>query len=105
MTFYDLENLGALAVFDASGISLFDFTGPQLFDGPLNAPSFLLGSFGLTDALTGAPVTLTIGTPGSINPLPGTGDIPEPASWAMLIAGFGLVGAIARRRRSAVVMA
>jgi hypothetical protein len=25
--------------------------------------------------------------------------IPEPASWAMLIAGFGLVGAAARRRR------
>jgi hypothetical protein len=33
---------------------------------------------------------------------PGTGPdapIPEPASWAMLIAGFGLVGAAARRRR------
>jgi hypothetical protein len=25
--------------------------------------------------------------------------VPEPASWAMLIAGFGLVGAMARRRR------
>lgn len=25
--------------------------------------------------------------------------IPEPANWAMLIAGFGLVGAMARRRR------
>lgn len=25
--------------------------------------------------------------------------IPEPASWAMLIAGFGLTGAMARRRR------
>jgi hypothetical protein len=27
--------------------------------------------------------------------------VPEPASWAMLIAGFGLVGAVARRRRAA----
>ncbi|WP_439545908.1 PEPxxWA-CTERM sorting domain-containing protein [Sandarakinorhabdus sp.] len=27
------------------------------------------------------------------------GAIPEPASWAMLIAGFGLTGAMARRRR------
>ena len=26
--------------------------------------------------------------------------VPEPASWAMLIAGFGLVGAAARRRRT-----
>jgi hypothetical protein len=25
--------------------------------------------------------------------------VPEPASWAMMIAGFGLVGAVARRRR------
>ena len=30
------------------------------------------------------------------------GAVPEPASWAMLIAGFGLVGAVARRRRTAV---
>ena len=29
------------------------------------------------------------------------GAIPEPASWAMLIAGFGLVGAAQRRRRPA----
>jgi hypothetical protein len=29
------------------------------------------------------------------------GVIPEPAAWAMLIAGFGLVGVVARRRRVA----
>jgi hypothetical protein len=29
---------------------------------------------------------------------PGTGPIPEPASWAMMIAGFGLAGAAMRRR-------
>ena len=28
--------------------------------------------------------------------------VPEPTSWAMLIAGFGLVGAVARRRSAAV---
>ena len=28
--------------------------------------------------------------------------VPEPASWAMLIAGFGLTGAAMRRRRLAV---
>ncbi|WP_235902709.1 PEPxxWA-CTERM sorting domain-containing protein [Sandarakinorhabdus oryzae] len=28
----------------------------------------------------------------------GTGGVPEPASWALLIAGFGLVGAAQRRR-------
>lgn len=30
---------------------------------------------------------------------PGGGTVPEPASWALLIAGFGLTGAAARRRR------
>lgn len=33
----------------------------------------------------------------------GAGVIPEPATWAMMIAGFGLVGAVARRRRTAVI--
>jgi hypothetical protein len=28
--------------------------------------------------------------------------VPEPASWAMLIAGFGVVGGVARRRRAVV---
>jgi hypothetical protein len=43
------------------------------------------GSFGIDN--------LTIG---------GAGVIPEPATWAMLIIGFGLVGATARRRTSAL---
>lgn len=30
----------------------------------------------------------------------GVKSVPEPASWAMLIAGFGLVGAAARRQRA-----
>lgn len=36
---------------------------------------------------------------GALRDGPPTGAIPEPATWAMLIAGFGLVGAMARRRR------
>ncbi len=30
--------------------------------------------------------------------------VPEPASWAIMIAGFGLAGAAARRRRAAVTV-
>jgi hypothetical protein len=33
------------------------------------------------------------------------GVVPEPASWAMLIAGFGLVGAAKRSQRMTVVTA
>lgn len=39
---------------------------------------------------------------GSITYTIGAGAIPEPASWALLLGGFGLVGAVARRRRTAV---
>ncbi|MEI6485230.1 MAG: PEPxxWA-CTERM sorting domain-containing protein [Sphingomonadales bacterium] len=31
-----------------------------------------------------------------------TSNVPEAATWAMLIAGFGLTGAVSRRRRTAV---
>lgn len=30
---------------------------------------------------------------------PGGGEVPEPATWAMLLAGFGMVGFASRRRR------
>lgn len=35
----------------------------------------------------------------------GIGAVPEPQTWAMLIAGFGMVGATMRRRRSVVAVA
>ena len=49
-------------------------------------------------------VTITPFNPGGGG---GPGDgvnpgVPEPSSWAMLIAGFGLVGAASRRRRAAI---
>ena len=34
-----------------------------------------------------------------------SGAVPEPASWALMIGGFGLVGGALRRRRSAALMA
>jgi hypothetical protein len=31
--------------------------------------------------------------------------VPEPASWAMMVGGFGLLGAAIRRRRANAVFA
>lgn len=39
----------------------------------------------------------------TINGAPPTGSVPEPASWAMMIAGFGLVGGALRNRRKTTV--
>ncbi len=55
------------------------------------------------DGVTGLSVPIELGRQFRLNSaLDGDGAqaIPEPASWAMLIAGFGLVGAAARRRRA-----
>jgi hypothetical protein len=40
-----------------------------------------------------------IGGVGDSSVDPGGGPVPEPASWAMMLAGFGLVGATMRRRK------
>ena len=38
-----------------------------------------------------------------VGPSPEPGAVPEPMSWALMIAGFGLAGAALRRRRAAVL--
>lgn len=58
-----------------SGLTSFAIVGPGTIDGPFRWPS--------------------------ANNLVLAAAIPEPATWAMLIAGFGLVGVAARRRRPA----
>ncbi len=39
---------------------------------------------------------------GTADGVPPTGGVPEPATWGLMIAGFGLVGFAARRRREVV---
>lgn len=68
---------------------------------------FNAGSTGLTSFL----LNISKGSSGAVlystqmaptpSPTPPFSVVPEPGTWAMLIAGFGLVGATARRRRSA----
>ncbi|MFQ3665378.1 MAG: DUF4394 domain-containing protein [Sphingomonadaceae bacterium] len=51
---------------------------------------------------TGEAMTLGIVGAGPLRSIATGGVIPEPATWAMLIAGFGLVGGAMRRRRLAL---
>ena len=72
------------------------------------APSITLGFtsdsisilFGTRSSSTPIFDFATNGTGQAVFSYNGAGVVPEPASWAMLIAGFGLVGAAARRRRA-----
>jgi hypothetical protein len=70
------------------GASIFS-SGPTLYTGTELAPTFKLGTFALN---TGYSVTIS------------SGAVPEPASWAMMLAGIGTVG-FAMRRRQAVRVA
>ena len=106
---YDVKNFGENSIgwfgFSNAGGSLFDdvfsfssttilfapdswasnfFTAPGVYNGHVtgNAPG---GGFSNSEGV------LTI-----------TASVPEPASWALFIGGFGLTGAAMRRRRHAV---
>ncbi len=69
----------------------FNSSGTSLFTGTESAPTFKLGTFTLTPNTPEPDYTLTITA------------VPEPASWAMLVAGFGALGAMVRRRRDVTV--
>jgi PEP-CTERM motif len=66
--------------------------GIQLFTGPTSAPAFVTGTYVLT---TLTPPGNAANTTLTITPL-NSGGVPEPATWAMMLAGFGLVGGALR---------
>jgi|GEM_PF-1769378 len=63
----------------------------------LSTTSFTLSDFVSQGSFAGFTALGEVTVNGGTN-----GVIPEPASWAMLITGFGLTGAAMRRRRTAV---
>ena len=103
VTFQVLNNQGGLfagfldrAPNNGNRVQVF---GPQLFSGPTSSPTLLTGVFLLSDVPrqrvtdpleVNYRLTVTDVTAGAV---------PEPAGWAMLIAGFGVVGGVVRRRR------
>jgi PEP-CTERM motif len=60
--------------------------------------------FSNVDSQRNAVATIPAPAGSNVNPGVGVSAIPEPASWAMLIGGFALVGTVARRRRTSVAV-
>jgi hypothetical protein len=85
--------------------------GPYLESIPGNRP-WTAYAFSFTPAMAGSfRMRFWTGSADNIGPLldnilvtqaAASGAIPEPATWALLIAGFGLVGSALRRRRTAL---
>jgi hypothetical protein len=115
----DLANTTSITLFDAADVSLGTFFAPNLF-GQNETFSFLGISFA-DPRIARARITSGNGALGSgINEtstldlvtmddflfgetaLRTSGSIPEPSAWALLIAGFALVGAALRRRRTRI---
>ncbi len=63
-------------------------------------------TYTVTAADAGAPITITLDTTGAQADFDDVRldfiGVPEPASWALMIAGFGMIGAAARRRKPTV---
>lgn len=79
---------------NAANVGFSQFSGPTLFSGPANTPTFSVGSFVLINPFFGN-ANLTI------SPAAVAGAVPETATWVMMLVGFGAVG-FAMRRRSKV---
>lgn len=108
----DIYNTGA-TLLRAGGNRYFSITGGSFQDGGYS--SDLMSYFGLTAGNTKGSVAFTstpslVGSPYPHMPAFTTlmtggsfyGGVPEPATWGLMIAGFGLTGAALRRRRQMV---
>lgn len=71
------------------------FAGPGLFTVSDMRPVFTLGTFQLTSIVSGAS-TLTISAATAV---------PEASTWALMLAGFGMIGATLRYRRRSTTIA
>jgi hypothetical protein len=99
---YDFRDNSAgyleFAIFDIGGFTATGLTLDAPFAGPVSAAGTNQYSSGLF--VNHIQVSsLSVGLVPTHVTVEGYSAVPEPASWAMLIAGFGLTGAAMRRRR------
>jgi len=127
---FDLNGLGQPGSDPGSTIDFLDAGGATLFTAtnPAGTALHSLNFSATLPVLSGAPTTFSglrftsAVTLASVDPIrvrapvffqldaasvsqAGLFPVPEPSTWALMILGFGVVGAVARRRRQALVMA
>jgi hypothetical protein len=96
----DVLGVGGSSIFTLSGSTLINANfGNQSLGATNRRVTFFAGP---GETITGLKFTST-GVAFEIDDISALGVVPEPATWAMLIAGFGLVGAAMRRQRMAPV--
>lgn len=88
------ENLFGGLLITSNGSDLLSTNGPQLFTGTELEPVFKLGTFALTQNNGAGLYTLTVKDLSA--------PVPEPETYAMMLAGLGIVGFAARRRKPRV---
>jgi hypothetical protein len=102
LTFYNEAIGGGMEILDFYGETLLLVTdGPQLYTGSEETPTFLLGTFGMTEFGGTGTYTLTVTDldAGPTDPDPDPVDVPEPATAAMLLSGLGMLYASRKRRQ------
>lgn len=91
----------------SDGVNSYSFTSPGDANGNSDGSAIFIGVLSSTKTLTSLTFTLdsAAGNPNdfAINAVQlNTAVVPEPASWALMIVGFGLVGVSVRRRKAAI---
>ena len=92
MTFYTPVLQGGFEIYDYNAdVALVETIGPQLYTGPEESPTFLLGTFALTEIDGPGNYLLTISEVAEAA-------VPEPATGVLVMGGLALMGASMRRK-------
>ena len=93
-----MQNIGNLLTFDTTGLSDGTYTKLVTFNGFSEYPT--MSNLALSPITVSIRATVTGAGPGP-NPNPA---VPEPATWLMMILGFGLIGGTLRRQRTSTTI-